>query len=142
MTIAAKNPIHSVAFPTLVSRNATGLLVLLGIEFLALMLIIIYVGAIAVPSSSVAMMSNTKANESRENRLRYLPIGGLISIILLSEIFFIFDSDFIPFPVFDGSAGPSAFGGGSGKASSVEQALKTALQSLYNDFFYYQGQKP
>jgi NADH:ubiquinone oxidoreductase subunit 6 (subunit J) len=67
MTIAAKNPIHSVAFLTLVSCNATGPLVPLGIEFIALMFIIIYVGAIAAPFLSAATTSNTKANESREN---------------------------------------------------------------------------
>ena len=67
MTIAAKNPIHSVASPTLVFRNATGLLVLLGIEFIALMFIIIYVGATAVLFLFVVMMLNIKVNESREN---------------------------------------------------------------------------
>jgi NADH:ubiquinone oxidoreductase subunit 6 (subunit J) len=67
MVIVAKNPIHSVAFPTLVFRNATGLLVLLGIEFLALMFTIIHVGAIAVPFPFAATMPNTKVNESREN---------------------------------------------------------------------------
>jgi len=67
MTIAAKNPIHSVAFLTLVFCNATGLLVLLGIEFIALMFIIIYVGAIAVLFLFVVMMLNIKVNELREN---------------------------------------------------------------------------
>ncbi len=66
-TIAATNPIHPAAFPTPVFRNATGLLLLPGIEFLALMFIIIYVGAIAVPFPFVVTMLNIKANELREN---------------------------------------------------------------------------
>src|SRR5690606_12095505 len=67
MVIVASNPIHSVAFLTLVFCNATGLLILLGIEFLALMFIIIYVGAIAVLFLFVVMMLNIKVNELREN---------------------------------------------------------------------------
>jgi len=67
MTIASKNPIHSVAFLTLVFCNATGLLILLKIEFIAMMFIIIYVGAIAVLFLFVVMMLNIKVNELREN---------------------------------------------------------------------------
>jgi len=130
MTIAATNPIHSVAFLTLVFCNATGLLLLLGIEFLALMFIIIYVGAIAVLFLFVVMMLNIKVNELRENWSRYLPIGGLISIIFLLEIFLIFDRDFIPFLVFQDAS--------TGIANS--QALQPALQSLYTDF--YPSQRP
>lgn len=136
MVIVVKNPIHSVAFLTLVFCNATGLLVILGIEFLALMFIIIYVGAIAVLFLFVIMMLNIKVNELRENWLRYIPIGGLLSIIFLVEIFLIIDSDFIPFLVFDGVFSGFSFAG------SVGEILKPTLQSLYNEFFYYQGQKP
>lgn len=67
MVIVSKNPIHSVAFLTLVFCNATGLLILLKIEFIAMMFIIIYVGAIAVLFLFVVMMLNIKVNELREN---------------------------------------------------------------------------
>ena len=96
MVIVSRNPIHSVIFLILVSRNAAGLLILLKIESIAMMFLIIHVGAIAVPPPPVAMMLNIKINELSENRLRYLPIGGVISIIFLFEIFLILGSDFIP----------------------------------------------
>lgn len=96
MVIVSRNPIHSVIFLILVFCNAAGLLILLKIEFIAMMFLIIYVGAIAVLFLFVVMMLNIKINELSENRLRYLPIGGVISIIFLFEIFLILGSDFIP----------------------------------------------
>jgi NADH:ubiquinone oxidoreductase subunit 6 (subunit J) len=67
MVIVSKNPIHSVAFLTLVFCNATGLLISSKIEFIAVTLVTIYVGAIAVLFLFVVMMLNIKVNESREN---------------------------------------------------------------------------
>lgn len=67
MVIASKNPIHSVVFLILVFCNATGLLLLLKIEFIAMMFLIIYVGAIAVLFLFVVMMLNIKINELNEN---------------------------------------------------------------------------
>jgi NADH:ubiquinone oxidoreductase subunit 6 (subunit J) len=67
MVIASKNPIHSVVFLILVFCNATGLLLLLKIEFIAMMFLIIYVGAIAVLFLFVVMMLNIKLNELNEN---------------------------------------------------------------------------
>lgn len=95
MVIASKNPIHSVVFLILVFCNATGLLLLLKLEYLAMMFLIIYVGAIAVLFLFVVMMLNIKINELNENWVRYLPIGGVISLIFLLEIFLILDSSFI-----------------------------------------------
>ena len=92
MVIASKNPIHSVVFLILVFVNAAGLLVLLKIDFIAMMFLIIYVGAIAVLFLFVVMMLNIKLNELNENWVRYLPIGGIISLIFLLEIFLILDS--------------------------------------------------
>lgn len=97
MVIVAKNPIHSVISLILVFTNVTGLLILLKIEFIAMMFIIIYVGAIAVLFLFVVMMLNIKLNELSENLLRYLPIGGLISAIFFLEIFLILYSHFVPF---------------------------------------------
>lgn len=99
MVIGAQNPIHSVIFLILVFCNATGLLILLKIEFIALMFLIIYVGAIAVLFLFVVMMLNIKLSELSQNWLRYLPIGGLISLIFLTEVFLIVDNDFCTAPV-------------------------------------------
>ena len=96
MVIAAKNPIHSILFLILVFCNAAGLLILLEVEFLAMMFLVVYVGAIAVLFLFVVMMLNIKLVELHENLLRYLPIGGLVGIIFLLEILLIIDSDLIP----------------------------------------------
>jgi NADH-quinone oxidoreductase subunit J len=97
MVIVAKNPIHSVISLILTFTNVTGLLILLKIEFIAMMFIIIYVGAIAVLFLFVVMMLNIKLNELSENLWRYLPIGGLISFIFFVEVFLILYSHFVPF---------------------------------------------
>lgn len=93
MVIASKNPIHSVVFLILVFCNATGLLLLLKLEFIAIMFLIIYVGAIAVLFLFVVMMLNIKLNQLNENWVRYLPIGGIISLIFLLEIFLVVRND-------------------------------------------------
>jgi NADH:ubiquinone oxidoreductase subunit 6 (subunit J) len=96
MVIRAKNPVHSVLFLILVFCNVSGLLILLGLDFFAMVFLVVYVGAIAVLFLFVVMMLNIKLVEINENILRYLPIGGLIGIIFLFEIFLIIDSDLIP----------------------------------------------
>nr|YP_002860283.1 NADH dehydrogenase subunit 6 [Nothoceros aenigmaticus]ACC86806.1 NADH dehydrogenase subunit 6 [Nothoceros aenigmaticus] len=92
----AKNPVHSVLFSIPVFRNTSGLLVLLGLDPFAMIFLVVYVGAIAVSPSSVATTSNIKIAEIHENVLRYLPVGGITGLILLLEIFFIVDNDYIP----------------------------------------------
>lgn len=94
--ISSTNPIHSVLFLILVFCNATGLLVLLEVEFLAMIFLMVYVGAIAVLFLFVVMMLNVRIIEFNISMLRYLPIGGLIALIFLLEIFLIVDSDLIP----------------------------------------------
>ena len=89
MVISSKNPIHSVLFLVLVFCNTSGLLLLLEAEFLALIFIVVYVGAIAVLFLFVVMMLNIKLIEFQESFLRYLPIGGLIAVFFLIEILFL-----------------------------------------------------
>lgn len=98
MVIGAQNPIHSVIFLILVFCNATGFLIILKIEFIALMFLIIYVGAIAVLFLFVVMMLNIKISELNQNWVRYLPIGSLISLIFLTQVFLIVDNDFCSVP--------------------------------------------
>src|SRR5262245_21664601 len=86
MVIAAKNPVHSVLFLILAFVNAAGLFVLLGAEFLAMILIIVYVGAVAVLFLFVVMMLDVDFAELRQGFLQYLPIGGVIGIIMLVEL--------------------------------------------------------
>src|SRR5271169_6727820 len=86
MVIAAKNPVHSVLFLILAFVNAAGLFVLMGAEFLAMILIIVYVGAVAVLFLFVVMMLDVDFAELRQGFLNYLPVGGVIGIILCAEL--------------------------------------------------------
>lgn len=96
MVIRSKNPVHSVLFLILVFCNAAGLLILLDLDFFAMIFLVVYVGAIAVLFLFVVMMLNIKLTEINENVLRYLPIGGLIGIIFLFEVLLVVDSDLVP----------------------------------------------
>jgi NADH-quinone oxidoreductase subunit J len=86
MVIASKNPVHSVLFLILAFVNAAGLFVLLGAEFLAMILIIVYVGAVAVLFLFVVMMLDVEFAELRQGVLNYLPVGGLIGLVFLVEL--------------------------------------------------------
>jgi NADH-quinone oxidoreductase subunit J len=89
MVIAARNPVHSVLFLILAFVNAAGLFVLMGAEFLAWILIIVYVGAVALLFLSVVMMLDVDFAELRRGVLSYLPIGALIGAVLLVELLII-----------------------------------------------------
>ena len=86
MVIAAKNPVHSVLYLILAFVNAAGLFILLGAEFLAMILIVVYVGAVAVLFLFVVMMLDIDFAEMREGFLQYLPVGALVGVILLIEL--------------------------------------------------------
>ena len=86
MVIAAKNPVHSVLFLILAFVNAAGLFVLMGAEFLAMILIVVYVGAVAVLFLFVVMMLDVDFAELRQGFLNYLPIGALVGVVLLAEL--------------------------------------------------------
>ncbi len=90
MVIFAKNPVHSVLFLILTFFNATGLFVLMGAEFLAMLLLIVYVGAVAVLFLFVVMMLNIDFNSLRTGMIKNAPLGLLIGIILLGEMIFSF----------------------------------------------------
>src|SRR6201991_3319778 len=86
MVIAARNPVHSVLFLILAFFNAAGLFVLLGAEFLAMILVVVYVGAVAVLFLFVVMMLDIDFSELKRGALQYLPIGGLLGLVLLGEL--------------------------------------------------------
>ena len=96
MVIQSRNPVHSVLFLILVFFNAAGLLILLGLDFFAMIFLVVYVGAIAVLFLFVVMMLNIKLAEINEKKLRYLPVGGLLGILFLFEIFLIINNDLVP----------------------------------------------
>jgi NADH-quinone oxidoreductase subunit J len=90
MVIGSRNPVHSVLFLILAFFNAAGLFVLLGAEFLAMILVIVYVGAVAVLFLFVVMMLDINFVELRQGFLQYLPIGALIGLVLLLELVLVF----------------------------------------------------
>ncbi len=92
MVISARNPVHSVLFLILAFFNAAGLFLLVGAEFLAMLLVVVYVGAVAVLFLFVVMMLDVDFVELRQGFLQYLPIGGLVALILLVELIAVFAS--------------------------------------------------
>jgi NADH-quinone oxidoreductase subunit J len=88
MVISARNPVHSVLFLILAFFNAAGLFVLMGAEFLAMILVVVYVGAVAVLFLFVVMMLDINFAELRGGALRYAWIGGTVGLLLLVELVF------------------------------------------------------
>ena len=137
MVIASRNPVHSVLFLILAFVNAAGLFVLMGAEFLAMILIIVYVGAVAVLFLFVVMMLDVDFAELRQGFLNYAPIGGLVGVVFLFELLIMF------------VLGPGAIGPGAGKAitdpipSLAEvtntEALGLVLYTRYVYFFQAAG---
>ena len=88
MVIFARNPVHSVMWLILAFFNAAGLMLLAGAEFIAMLLVIVYVGAVAVLFLFVVMMLDIDFAELRAGFVRYLPLGALVAIILAAELVF------------------------------------------------------
>src|SRR5512134_1919834 len=86
MVISARNPVHSVLFLILAFFNAAGLFVLMGAEFLAMILVVVYVGAVAVLFLFVVMMLDIDFAQLRQGFLKYLPVGALVGVIFLVEL--------------------------------------------------------
>jgi NADH-quinone oxidoreductase subunit J len=86
MVIAARNPVHSVLYLILAFVNAAGLFMLLGAEFLAMILIVVYVGAVAVLFLFVIMMLDVDFAQLREGFINYLPFGMMVGLIVLLEL--------------------------------------------------------
>jgi NADH-quinone oxidoreductase subunit J len=128
MVIAARNPVHSVLFLILAFFNAAGLFVLMGAEFLAMILVVVYVGAVAVLFLFVVMMLDVDFAELKSGALQYLPIGALLGLGLLAELVMV-GGVWIMAPGAKGalmSATPAGM--------SNTQALG---QILYTDYIYY-----
>jgi NADH-quinone oxidoreductase subunit J len=84
--IMARNPVHSVLWLILAFFSSAGLLVLIGAEFLAMLLVVVYVGAVAVLFLFVVMMLDVDFTELKQGFLSYLPLGGLVALILAVEL--------------------------------------------------------
>ena len=95
--ITARNPVHSVLFLILAFFNSAGLFILLGAEFIAMLMVIVYVGAVAVLFLFVVMMLDVNFAELREGAMQYVPIGLLIGGVLLAEFVMLYGAwEFAP----------------------------------------------
>jgi NADH-quinone oxidoreductase subunit J len=92
MVVASRNPVHSVLFLIVAFFNVAALFLLIGAEFLAMILVIVYVGAVAVLFLFVVMMLNIDFVQLRSGFVRYLPIGTLLGLILLAELVLVIGS--------------------------------------------------
>ena len=86
MVVSARNPVHSVLYLILTFVNAAGLFLLTGAEFLAMILLVVYVGAVAVLFLFVVMMLDVDFAELKQGALQYAPIGALVGLILAAEL--------------------------------------------------------
>src|SRR5215217_3578590 len=103
MVISAKNPVHAVLFLILTFFNASGLFMLAGAEFLALILIVVYVGAVAVLFLFVVMMLDVDFASLRSGFLQYAPVGAIVGVVLLLELLLVAGS-FVVSPEVAGGA--------------------------------------
>jgi NADH-quinone oxidoreductase subunit J len=125
MVISARNPVHSVLFLILAFFSAAGLFVLLGAEFLAMLLVVVYVGAVAVLFLFVVMMLDVDFSKLRQGFANYLPIGGLIALVLLGELLVVL------FAIVD----KGAVAGATLQASETSN-IKEIGRVLYTDYVY------
>jgi NADH-quinone oxidoreductase subunit J len=129
MVISARNPVHSVLFLILAFFNAAGLFVLVGAEFLAMIMVIVYVGAVAVLFLFVVMMLDINFVELRQGFLQYMPVGALIGLILLVELLFVLGS---------GIASPDIVGLAAAPMPDLGQVTNTEAlgQIIYTRYVY------
>ena len=128
MVVTARNPVHSVLWLILAFFNSAGLFVLMGAEFLAMVLVVVYVGAVAVLFLLVVMMLDVNFQSLRQGAQNYAMIGGIIGTILLIELIFLMTGNIVlpegpagaqPIPAFDMMSNTHALG-----------------HVLYTDYFY------
>ncbi|MAK57794.1 MAG: NADH:ubiquinone oxidoreductase subunit J [Rhizobiales bacterium] len=128
MVISARNPVHSVLFLILTFFNSAGIFLLLGAEFLALLLVIVYVGAVAVLFLFVVMMLDIDFVELNEGFLQYLPVGTLVGLVLLTELIMVLGGSTME---------PDIIAGGP-KATTDEMTNAEALGLvLYTDYVFF-----
>jgi NADH-quinone oxidoreductase subunit J len=135
LVISVRNPVHSVLFLILAFFNAAGLFVLLGAEFLAMILVVVYVGAVAVLFIFVVMMLDINFAELRQGFLQYLPIGALVGLVLLVELAVIVTGARLA-PVAEGAAAPMP---SADAAISNTHALGQLLYTHYAYLFQAAG---
>jgi NADH-quinone oxidoreductase subunit J len=126
MVVAARNPVHAVLFLILCFFNAAGLFLLLGAELVAFVLIIVYVGAVAVLFLFVVMMLDINFQELRKGFQRYLPVGGTVALVFLAQLVFVASAWVVD---------PHALTAVDATVGAVENT-RAIGRVLYTDYFY------
>jgi NADH-quinone oxidoreductase subunit J len=127
MVISGRNPVHSVLFLILAFVSAAGLFVLAGAEFLAMLLVVVYVGAVMVLFLFVVMMLDVDFAELQAGIKRYLPVGGLVGLIVLAELVFVVSS----WTVAPQSVLPTPTPGNLSNTAALGQVLYTQYAYLF-----------
>ncbi|MDJ0929700.1 NADH-quinone oxidoreductase subunit J [Breoghania sp.] len=135
MVISSRNPVHSVLFLILTFFNSAGLFLMLGAEFLALILVVVYVGAVAVLFLFVVMMLDVDFVELRQGFLQYLPVGALVGLVLLIELLLVLGGWSISADVVASAVTPIP----SLSDLSNTEAIGTVLYTRYIFFFQIAG---
>lgn len=130
MVIASRNPVHSVLFLIVTFFNAAGLFLIAGAEFLAMILVVVYVGAVAVLFLFVVMMLDIDFAELRQGFLQYLPVGALVGLILLGELVLVLGAAFIGVEPMRAAAVPIPPVGEISNAKAIGLVL-------YTDYIFY-----
>ncbi|WP_112664103.1 NADH-quinone oxidoreductase subunit J [Microvirga flavescens] len=130
MVIASRNPVQSVLFLILAFVNAAGLFLMMGAEFLAMILVIVYVGAVAVLFLFVVMMLDVDFAELRQGFLQYLPIGALIGIVFLLELVLVIGTYVVDPHLIRATTAPIP-------AADVMTNTQAIGQVLYTRYFYF-----
>lgn len=133
MVITARNPVHSVLFLILTFFNAAGIFILLGAEFLAMILVVVYVGAVAVLFLFVVMMLDVDFVELRQGMLNYLPVGATVGFIVLFELVLVIGTWTLAPENLQAAAAPIASG------LTNTEALGQILYTKYIFFFQIAG---
>lgn len=129
LVVTARNPVHSVLWLILAFFSSAGLFVLMGAEFLAMLLVVVYVGAVAVLFLFVVMMLDVDFVRLREGYARYLPLGGIIAAILLAEMIM------VSLAVVQGGAARGATG--PVPATPDMTNVEAIGRVLYTDYVYF-----
>ena len=126
MVVSARNPVYAVLFLILCFFNAAGLFLLMGAEFVAFILLIVYVGAVAVLFLFVVMMLDINFSAMRQGFRRYLPVGGAVASILLAQLVLIASTWVVD---------PQAITAVASSGGAVENT-RALGRVLYTDYFY------
>lgn len=125
MVITARNPVHSVLFLILAFFNSAGLFILLGAEFVGMIMVIVYVGAVAVLFLFVVMMLDISFADLRKGAMQYVPVGLLIGVVLLTELTLVYSGWAFAADVAENLATPILRFEGATNAHSLGQVLYT-----------------